>query len=134
MEQCTATNKELQKAFVECFGVKWKEYWADADEIRVGYASEYGIPTFISFETWLKLTGNLWNTLTTLPLDVEMEAFDDGTMITAALYNKDWNDIQQWEEYGNNPDNLSLETIVMQAKVTYTNYLNSIEHNEEEQT
>ena len=129
MEQCTATGKELQKAFVECFGVKWEEYWDDADEIRVGYASSNGGTTFISFETWLKLTGNLWNTLTTLPLDVEVET-DEGTMfVEATLYNKDWNDIQQWEY-----NSLSLETVVMQAKVTYTNYLNSIEHNEEEQS
>lgn len=129
MEQCTLIGKELQKAFVECFGVKWKEYWADVNEILVGYASEYGVPTFVSFETWLKLTGNLWNTLTTLPLDVEMETFDDCKMITATLYNKDWDDVQQWA-YGS----LSLETVVMQAKVTYTNYLKSIGHNEEEQT
>ena len=128
MEQCTATGKELQKAFVECFGAKWEEYWPDVDEIRVGYTSSNGGTTYVSFETWLKLTGNLWNTLTSLPLDVEMETFDDCRMVTATLYDDYWDDLQKWE-YGNN---LSLETIVMQAKVTYTDYLKSIEHNKEE--
>ena len=129
MEQCTLTGKELQKAFVECFGVKWEDYLPDADEIRVGYSSKHSGIIFVSFETWLKLTGNLWNTLTTLSLDVEMESFDDYKMVTATLYNKYWDDIQQWVYV-----NLSLETVVMQAKVTYTNYLKSIGHNEEEQS
>lgn len=130
MQHCTLTGKELQKAFVECFGVVWEEYWADADEIRVGYSSKHGGTTYVSFETWLKLTGNLWNTLTSLPLDVEMESFCDRKEISATLYGSDWEEIQSWYD----PDNLSLETIVMQAKVTYTNYLKSIGHNEEEQS
>ena len=127
MQHCKLTGKELQKAFVECFDVKWEDYWPDANEIHVGYVSSHGGTIYVSFETWLKLTGNLWNTLTSLPLDVEMETFDDCKMVIATLYNKDWDDIQQWK-YGNG---LSLETIVMQAKVTYTDYLKSIEHNKE---
>ena len=99
MQHCALTGKELQKAFVECFNTKWEEYWADANEIRVGYVSSHGGTIYVSFETWLKLTGNLWSTLTSLPLDVEMESFDDCRMVTASLYNNDWDCIQQWGEW-----------------------------------
>ena len=128
MQHCALTGKELQKAFVECFNTKWEEYWADANEIRVGYVSYHGGTIYVSFETWLKLTGNLWSTLTSLPLDVEMETFSYCKEISATLYDSYGEQIQSWYY----SDNLSLETIVMQAKVTYTEHLKSIEHNKEE--
>ena len=123
VEKCFLTGKELQKAFVECFGAFGVDTGRNTPppNIEVGYYSPDGNQHSLPFVHWCTNENILWKCLKQYPLDIQRQYSDFvthkcyrvtlGTIYTKVY--KCWGLLEESE----------LETAMMQAVVTYNNFL-----------
>jgi len=124
--KCKLTGVELKREFLEVLKFNWKDSYKNPDEIMVDISEGELPPFYVSFGEFAKYGNIYWNALKEYPIDITQFTFDNIKNYDVVLY-ADEGYVGTW---WSNIEQNKLEEAILQAVVTYHNYIKQ----KEEQT